>query len=300
MGLFDKIKSGFKKVGKDIKKSSGHISNQIKKGAYKAGDAIKDSAIIVGDEVKDAAIKTGDVIKDKVQDPEFQRTVANVGFTAAEILAPEFAPELMMGQMAVNALIESKGGKEIPYNTMLSAGTAYASGDFKKRGSSNKSISERFGELKNVAIEEGGKQVDYVKNKLTDEAKMRYENVKGKVTARLGFDPTEIKSTDDALNLLKAQIDKNKQLEQQLMDLRSGKALENLTNKAKSELKKEVKTQGNKILNDVLTKVSNNKNVKKVKKTIKKVKKAKSKMDDVLTKVKQNQQRFRYNSRIRN
>ena len=173
MGLFDKIKDGFKKAANDIGKKAGHVTKQIKKEAYKAGDAIKDEATkagdaikdvgnIVGDEVKDVAIKAGDVIKDKVQDPNFQRTVANVGFTAAEILAPELAPELMMGQMAVNAMIEASAKKDLPYETMLAAGTAYASGDFKKRGSSNLSMSERLGKLKDVAIEEGQKHVDVV------------------------------------------------------------------------------------------------------------------------------------------
>ena len=123
-----------------------------------------------------------------------------------------------------------------------------------------------------------------------------------KITKKLGFDPRNIQSTEDALYELKRQIDKNQRLQKMIDDMKSGRALENLTNKVTSEVKKEVNSQGNKILNDVLGKVNEKKSqVKKaVKKVKKKAKSAKSKMADVIKKVKQNQQRYRMSSSIMN
>eukprot|EP00471_Norrisiella_sphaerica_P003679 CAMPEP_0184489662 /NCGR_PEP_ID=MMETSP0113_2-20130426/16058_1 /TAXON_ID=91329 /ORGANISM="Norrisiella sphaerica, Strain BC52" /LENGTH=249 /DNA_ID=CAMNT_0026873209 /DNA_START=31 /DNA_END=777 /DNA_ORIENTATION=+ len=249
MGLFDKIKDGFKKAVNDVQKEVGHVTKQIDKTAkdisYKAGDAIKDVGYIAGDEIKDVAYKVGD----ELQKEEVQQALAGTGIALANVAtAGAFAPELMVGGLAIQAGIESAHSKSLPYNTMLQAGTQYATGelDLKTRGPGVSSYSEGFSRLK----DEGMKRFDDVKGKLKDEAMRRYDNVKTKVENRLGFDPTQIRSTDDAINMLRLQIDRNRQLEQQIMDIRSGKALENLTNKAKSELKKEVSSQGNKILND--------------------------------------------------
>lgn len=259
MGLFDKIKDGFKKAINDVKKSSGHVTKQIKKDFTKAGDAIKDVSIMAGDEIKKGAYEVGDQLKKQ----EVQQALAGTGIALANVATGgAFAPELMVGGLAIQRAIESANTKSLPYDTMLQAGTAYATGeiDFNKRGKGVSSFSEGFSKLKDESM----KRFDGVKDKLSDEAMKRYDDVNRKVETRLGFDPTQIQSTDEAIDMSKLQIDRNRKLEQQLMDLRSGKALENLTNKAKSKLKKEVSSQGNKILNDVLGKVNQKK--RKVKK----------------------------------
>ena len=297
MGLFDKIKDGFKKAANDINKKAGHVTKQIKRDFTKAGDAIKDVSIIAGDEIKKGAYEVGDQLKKQ----EVQQALAGTGIALANVATGgAFAPELMVGGLAIQGAIEAANTKSLPYDTMLQAGTAYATGemDFNKRGPGVSSYKEGLANLK----KEGMRRFDGVRDKLSDEAMKRYDNVKRKVETRLGFDPTQIQSTDQAIDMLKLQIDRNRRLEQTIRDLMSGKALENLTKKATSEVNKEVNRQGNKILNDVLGKVNQKKTAvkKAVKKVKRKIKSSKSKMADVIKKVKQNQQRYRMSSSIMN
>ena len=321
-----KLKKDFTKFGDDVKKQATKAGDVIKKEAIKAGDEIKKEAIKTGDVIKKEAIKAGDVIKTTVQDENFQRSVANIGFTAAEILAPEFAPELLAGQMAVNAAIEAAHTKDIPYNAILSAGTAAATGQFSDsaRGTSNLSMGERLGQLKQTAITEGTKQAEAVKEKITDrltqEGTAKYNEITQKITDRLGFDPTKIESTEDALQELKKQVDKNKRLQDIIDKMNKAKNLENLTKMGKDELKK----RSTRLIDDVVDKVNEKKtkaiskvakkmNEKKsqIKKTIKKNKNIKKlqnvgcKMANIVDQVKKekqknNRKRFRYSSAIQN
>eukprot|EP00466_Bigelowiella_natans_P019478 jgi/Bigna1/144375/aug1.87_g19083 len=297
MGSFDEMKDGTKKAANDAQKSSGHISEQMKKDFTKAGDAIKDASITAGDEIEKGAHEVGDQPKKQ----EVQQALAGTGIASADVAAGgAFAPELMAGGLAIQGAIESANTKSSPCDTVPQAGTACAAGesDFNKRGPGVGSFSEGVSNLR----EEGVKRFDGVEDESSDEAVKRCDDAKGEASARSGFDPTQMQSTDEAVDSLKAQIDGNGRPEQQLMDLRSGKALENSTNKAKSELKKEASGQGNKTPNDVLGEVSQKKSkVKKaMKKVEKKVKSSEGEMADVLEKVKQNQQRHRMSSGVMN
>eukprot|EP00466_Bigelowiella_natans_P003115 jgi/Bigna1/131130/aug1.13_g5838 len=297
MGLFDETKDGIKKAANDAQKSSGHISRQTKKDFAKAGDAVKDVSIMAGDEIEKGAHEVGDQPKKQ----EVQQALAGTGMAMANVATGgAFAPEPMAGGLAIQGAIESAHSKSSPHDTVPQAGTACATGelDFDKRGPGVGSFGEGISDLR----EEGVKRFDGVKDKLSDEAVKRHDDVKGKVSARSGFDPTQMQSADEAMDSLKAQIDGNGRSEQQLVDLRSGKASENLTNKAKSELKKEASSQGNEMLNDVSGEVSQKKSkVKKAtKKVKKKVKSSEGEMADVIKKVKQNQQRCRMSSAIVN
>eukprot|EP00466_Bigelowiella_natans_P012657 jgi/Bigna1/128372/aug1.6_g3080 len=207
MGSFDEMKDGFKKAVNDVQKSSGHATKQIKKDFTKAGDAVKDVSVMAGDEIKKGAHEVGDQLKKQ----EVQQALAGTGIALANVATGgAFAPELMAGGLAIQGAIESAHSKSLPHDTVLQAGTACATGelDFNKRGPGVGSFSEGISNLR----EEGVKRFDGVEDELSDEAMKRHDDVKGKASARLGFDPTQMQSTDEAMDSLKAQIDKNRNI----------------------------------------------------------------------------------------
>jgi len=315
MGLIDKIKSGINKgIGK-VSKGTGHLTRQIDKGfkdfgndlrdvgneiekiSYKAGDGIKKATYITGDAFKDGGYIVGDVLKeagyeigDQLKKPEVQMALADAGFSAAMILAPEFAPELMMGQIATHAAIEmANNGGSLPTKALMEGGMAAATG-LPARGSSDLSIQDRMKLVGDKAVDyaktDGKKyldrKVEETKFKLTEKSKETMEKIK----TQLGFDPTEIKSTNDALLLLQKQIKKNKVLQAKLAKAQGMKT------KA-VEAKSDAKNLVNNIVNNV-----GDKNT--LKKTVKSAaqKQVSNTLDNLVQKAKRRARRYQYSSDI--
>ena len=100
--------------------------------------------------------------------------------SGTEILALCFPVNAFINGSEPDSLLEAANTKSLPYDTMLQAGTAYATGemDFNKRGPGVSSYKEGLANLK----KEGMRRFDGVRDKLSDEAMKRCDDAKRKVS----------------------------------------------------------------------------------------------------------------------
>ena len=260
MGIFSNIGRKINKSFHSVKKEARHLSNITKKVAPMVE---RDVEQYFKDNVNKDTLKN--MVKASVSNP---RRIENTAFGVAMIIAPEIAPELMMGKMIIDGAIEAKQKKGLPTDTLMTTGINALTGGFGPTG--------RLGAVARFA---GNQLWEDVKPKLTEEAK----KVIKKIEQDTGVNVVKAgNSKEDALGELKKVIDENKRLKKQIREL------ENLIKPSK-ETKKQ-----SPLLDSVITKIKNKKTLKKSTDD-----KPKSKnLENILKKVKERANQYKYSKNI--